>query len=197
MRYIITEQQYKLITEVEDPNENRSYDDLFVELGWLKYYGDGTEKELRNIPKLERILSKTPKPEIIPIPEDTRKEWGGVKLGDVVSAEELPEIYEKMGYYADDSTGKFIGKYKLMYVPVIPTLTKYKLSDDYEDLEHLDRVNEYIETIRNGDELPPVIYTNGYFKDGAHRNAANVELGRKKILAFYGSKIKKPSSEKD
>jgi hypothetical protein len=162
-----------------------SYDDLFIKLAWLKYYGEGTTEEIRNIPKLESLLNSTPKPKLTPIPEDIRTEWGGIKLGEFVSVEELPEIYERMGHYADDSTGKFKGRYKLMYLPVIPKLTKYSLSDDYEDLEHFDRVNEYANVLRGGEELPPIIYTNGLFRDGAHRMAAHNDVGRRKILAFY------------
>jgi hypothetical protein len=165
-----------------------SYNDLFIKLAWLKYYGEGTTEEIRDIPKLESLLNSTPKPKITPIPEDTRTEWGGVKLGEIVSAEELPKIYKKMGHYADDSTGKFKGDYKLVYVPVITKLSKYRLSDDYEDLEHFDRVNEYANVLRSGEELPPIIYTNGLFRDGAHRMAAHTDVGRRKILAFYGEK---------
>ena len=92
-------------------NENQmnklSYDELFIKLAWLKYYGEGTPEEIRNIPKLEALLKSTPKPKIIPIPEDTRTEYGGIKLGEVVSAEELPKVYDRLGHWADDSTGKF------------------------------------------------------------------------------------------
>ena len=168
--------------------EKLSYDDLFIKLAWLKYYNEGTVKELKNIPKLESLLKSTPKPKITPIPEDARIEWGGVRLGEIISAEELPKIYERMCHFADDSTGKFKGNYKLMYVPVINKLTKYSLADDYEDLEHFDRVNEYANVLRSGEELPPIIYTNGLFRDGAHRMAAHNDVGRRKILAFYGEK---------
>jgi len=165
-----------------------SYDELFIKLAWLKYYGEGTREEIASIPELEKLLDTLPKPEINPYPEDTRTEWGGVKLGDIVSAEELPKVYQRMGHYADDSTGKFKGDYKLIYVPVYEKLDKYRLSDDYEDLEHFDRVGEYADAIRSGEELPPIIYTSGLFRDGAHRNAAHVAVGRKKILAFYSKK---------
>jgi hypothetical protein len=57
-----------------------------------------------------------------------------------------------------------------------------------EDLEHFDRVNEYANVLRSGEELPPIIYTNGLFRDGAHRMAAHTDVGRRKILAFYGEK---------
>ncbi len=183
-----TIRQYLNEQETFDGAEQLTYDELFVELAWLKYYGENTKEELRNIVKLENLLESTPKPEIIKIPEDTRTEWGGVRLGEFVSAEELPKIYERMGHYADDSTGKFKGKYKLMYIPVSDKLNKYRLSDDYEDLEHFDRVNEYADVLRSGEELPPIIYTNGLFKDGAHRMAAHNDVGRKKILAFYNKK---------
>ena len=169
----------------ENQMNKLSYDELFIKLAWLKYYGEGTPEEIRNIPKLEALLKSTPKPKIIPIPEDTRTEYGGIKLGEVVSAEELPKVYDRLGHWADDSTGKFKGEYKLMYVPIVPMLTKYSLSDDYEDLEHFDRVNDYADMLRSGEELPPIIYTNGWFRDGAHRMAAHNDVGRKKILAFY------------
>jgi hypothetical protein len=175
----------KLFEDFDSKENNLSYDELFIKLAWPKYYGEGTKEELRSIPQLEALLKSLPKPPIKSIPEDTRTEWGGVKLGESVSAEELPKIYERMGHYADDSTGKFKGDYKLIYVPVYEKLDKYRLSDDYEDLEHFDRVNEYADAIRSGKELPPIIYTSGLFRDGAHRNAAHVDVGRKKILCFY------------
>lgn len=174
--------------KILNETEKNGYDDLFIKLAWLKYYGEGTPEELKNIPKLESLLKSTPKPKLTPIPEDKRIEWGGVRLGEIISAEELPKIYERMGHFADDTTGKFSGNYKLMYMPVIDKLTKYTLADDYEDLEHLDRVNEYANVLRSREELPPIIYTNGLFKDGAHRMAAHNDVGRKKILAFYSEK---------
>lgn len=182
LREFIVKQLRQLNEEIND----EGYDELFIELAWLKYYGEGTPEEIANIPKLEALLRSTPKPEVEPISEDERIEWGGVKLGEIVSAEDLPEVYERMGHFADDSTGKFRGEYELMYVPTIESFTKYRLADDYEDLEHFDRVNEYMDIIRSGEELPPIIYTDSRFRDGAHRMAAHVELGRKKILAFYG-----------
>jgi hypothetical protein len=178
--------EQKVLNEIEKVD----YDDLFIKLGWLKYYGEGTTEELKNIPKLESLLKSTPKPKIIPIPEDARIEWGGVRLGEIISAEELPKIYKRMGHFADNSTGKFEGNYKLIYMPVINKLTKYSLADDYEDLEHFDRVNEYANVLRSGEELPPIIYTKGLFRDGAHRMAAHNDVGHRKILAFYGEKIK-------
>jgi len=168
--------------------EKVGYDDLFIKLAWLKYYGEGSSNEIKNIPHLENLLKSTPKPKITPISEDMRIEWGGVRLGEIISAEELSKIYERMGHFADDSTGKFKGEYKLMYIPVVPKLTKYGLSDDYEDLEHFDRVNEYADVLRSGEELPPIIYTNGLFRDGAHRMAAHNDVGRRKILTFYSEK---------
>jgi hypothetical protein len=174
--------------QILNETEKVGYDDLFIKMAWLKYYGEGTTEELKNISKLESLLKSTPKPKIVPIQDDTRTEWGGVRLGDSISSEELPTIYERMGHFADDSTGIFEGNYKLIYIPVISKLTKYSLSDDYEDLEHFDRVNEYANVLRSGEELPPIIYTNGLFKDGAHRMAAHNDVGRKKILAFYGKK---------
>jgi len=162
-----------------------NYDNLFVELGFLKYYGNGTSKKIN---ELESLLESLPKPKIIPILEDTRVEWGGVKLGESVSSEELPKIYEDMGYYADDSSNKFKGEYTLKYEPVNKNITKYSLSDDYEDLEHFDRVNEYADVLRRGEEFPPIIYTNNQFHDGAHRMAAHNDVGRKKILVFYGKR---------
>lgn len=168
--------------------EKEDYDSLFIKLAWLKYYGEGTTEELKNIPKLENLLKSTPKPEIIPISEDSRIEFGNVKLGEFISAEELPKLYKRMGYFADNSTGKFEGNYKLMYISVFDKITKYSLADDYDDLEHFDRVNEYANILRSGEELPPIIYTNGLFKDGAHRMAAHYDVGRRKILAFYSEK---------
>ena len=162
---------------------NIKYDELFIKLAWLKYYNEGTPEEIRNIPKLEASLKSTPKPKPPSTPEDSRTEWGGVKLGDVVSAEELPKIYDRMGFHADNSSNKFDGNYTLRYVPVINTIDKYEISDAYEDLEHFDRVNEYSSVIKNGQELPPVIFS-GFFHDGQHRMAAHVDLGRKRILAF-------------
>ena len=97
--------------KILNETEKIGYDDLFIKLAWLKYYGEGTTEELKNIPKLESLLKSTPKPKITPIPEDTRIEWGGVRLGEIISAEELPKIYERMGHFADDSTGKFKGNY--------------------------------------------------------------------------------------
>jgi len=182
LREFIVKQLRQLNEEIND----KGYDELFIELAWLKYYGEGTPEEIANIPELEELLKSTPKPKVIPMSEDERTEWGGVELGEFVSAKDLPKIYEKMGHYADDSTGKFRGEYELMYVPTIESFTKYRLADDYEDLEHFDRVNEYMDIIRSGEELPPIIYTDRSFRDGAHRMAAHVELGRKKILAFYG-----------
>ena len=176
--------KYKILTE----GVSKDYDDLFVKLARLKYYGDGSSDELKNIPNMESMLKSIPKPKKEKIREDMRSEWGGVKLGEYVSSKELPKVYERMGYYADDSTGKFDGSYKLTYVPVISTLTKYSLADDYQDLEHFDRVNEYANVLRSGVELPPIIYTNGSFRDGAHRMAAHNDVGRKKILAFYSEK---------
>ena len=115
---------------------------------------------------------------------DIRSEWGGIKLGEVVSAEELPKIYDKMGAYADNSSNKFSGQYELTYVPVNTKVDKDTLVDDYDgDLEHMDRVNDMVTQLKRGEELPPVIYS-GFFHDGQHRMAAHVELGRKKILAF-------------
>lgn len=184
LRELIEKHIRKHLNEQKDLN-NLSYDELFVELGFLTYYDEATPKQMREIPKLEALLNSKPKPKIIPAPEDKRTEYGGVKLGEFVSAEELPKIYDRLGHWADNSTGEFKGNYKLMYVPVNPKLTKYRLSDDYQDLEHFDRVNEYANMIRNGEELAPIIYTDGMLRDGQHRIAAHNEVGRKNILAFY------------
>lgn len=173
-----------------------NYDNLFVKLAWPKYYGEPWPEEYGegNLEELKILLKSMPKPTPISIKEDTRTEWGGVKLGEVVSAEDLPKIYDRMSEYADNSSNKFEGEYELKYIPVDKRIDKYMLADDYEDLEHFDRVNEYVKIIKSGEEFPPIIYTRRsmpshiFFHDGAHRMAAHVELGRKKILAFYPPK---------
>jgi hypothetical protein len=138
---------------------------------------------------LEQSLKETPQAGSVgvgvgDVKEDIRSEWGGIKLGEVVSAEDLTKIYDRMGAYADNSSNKFSGQYELTYVSVNTKIDKDKLVDDYDgDLEHMDRVNDMVKLLKRGEELPPVIYS-GFFHDGQHRMASHVELGRKKILAF-------------
>lgn len=150
--------------------------------------------ELESI--LTPLMSKFQNPDVLKagFTEDMRTEFLGIKLGDIISGSDIiklfnSHIYDKVGYneYKHSTDGiESDKKYTLKFLSTDKwkKTGKYELAIIYSDYEHVDRVNEYVELIKKGIELPPIIINSNIISDGSHRLCASLDIGRKKILAF-------------
>ena len=158
------------------------------------------QKEIKKI-ELESILKplipkfQNPNQLKAGFTEDMRTEFLGIKIDTVISGSEIIKIfnshvYDKVGIheYTHSTDGiKSDKKYTLKFIPTDKWKGngKYELAIGYSDYEHVERVEEYVELIKNGIELPPIIINSGgIISDGSHRLCASLDIGRKKILAF-------------
>jgi len=193
------------ISQTEHARLEKEYNKIFKKYVAIleEHDGDNSDESNELLKQLKELQKKTPvifgsNQSFPTAKEDSRTNWMGIKLGDIVTGLEIKNAYKKGGY-GEDSGKEFNAsqKFVLKYIPTNHEITKYSLSDNSissPDLEHMERIvgyaNEkgYANQIREGEELPPVIVKHdGKNIDGNHRMASHNEVGRKKILAFVES----------